>query len=185
MAIYSLAHNPQHQARLRDEIAAQLFPFSSSPTPNYDAIDRLHHLDNFLKETLRVYCPLQYIPRQATQDVEVANTLLPKGTIVQLSPALINLHPSIWGPDAETFDPDRWDSLQGEAAGAYAFESFHNGTRMCFGKQLAMMEMKIIIIEILGRFHVEALDPGQPLELASPSFTLRPKERLRVRLTGL
>ncbi|KAH8173506.1 cytochrome p450 domain-containing protein [Sarocladium implicatum] len=183
MTMYSLAHNPDSQDRLRNEITSLL---AETSTPTFEELDRLPFLENFLKEVLRVYCPLQYIPREAIQDVQVAGVFLPKGTIVQLSPGIINLNPAIWGADAESFRPERWEKLEGEAAtSAYAFETFHNGTRMCFGRQLAMTEMKSVLVELLSRFHVEALDPGAPLELASPSFTLRPKEKLRVRLTEL
>lgn len=111
--------------------------------------------------------------------------LLPKGTIVNLSPAIMNLHPRIWGEDAGTFNPDRWDHLEGDAASAYAFESFHNGPRICLGKQLSMMEMKVILMELVSRFRIESLDGGAPTEFASPSFTLRPKDKLRVRLTDI
>lgn len=182
MTVYSLAHNPDCQERLRSEITDLL---AESPTPTFEQLDRLSFLDNFLKEVLRVYCPLQYIPREACQDVQVADVFIPKGTIVQLSPAMINLSPVIWGPDSESFRPDRWQKLEGSSSSAYAFETFHNGTRMCFGRQLAMTEMKSVLVELLSRFRVDALDLGKPLELASPSFTLRPKEKLRVRLTEL
>jgi cytochrome P450 len=182
LAVHSLAHHPQYQERLRDEVLGLV---STTTDPAFADIESLSFLDNFLREVLRVHCPVAYIPREATQDVEVAGVLLPKGTVVNMCPAVINMHPRIWGEDAEVFNPDRWNKLSGDAASAYAFESFHNGPRMCIGKQLSMMEMKIIMMELVSRFRVEALDLGKPLELASPSFTLRPKERLQVRLTEL
>src|SRR3546814_20003264 len=61
-------------------------------------------------------------------------------------------------PDAEAFNPDRWDNLKGEAAGAYAFQTFHNGPRVCIGKQLTMVEMKVILVELVSRFRVEAAE---------------------------
>jgi cytochrome P450 len=125
-----------------------------------------------------------YVPRETIEEVEVSGVVLPKGTVVQLCPAVINLSPSVWGPDAEAFNPDRWDNLKGEAAGAYAFQTFHNGPRVCIGKQLSMVEMKVILVELVSRFRVEATAgvAGRTVEFASPSFTLRPKEKLRVRL---
>lgn len=127
---------------------------------------------------------MAYVPRETIEEVEVSGVVLPKGTVVQLCPAVINLSPSVWGPDAEAFNPDRWDNLKGEAAGAYAFQTFHNGPRVCIGKQLSMVEMKVILVELVSRFRVEAAAEaaGRPMEFASPSFTLRPKEKLRVRL---
>lgn len=128
---------------------------------------------------------MAYIPREAIEEVEVAGVVLPRGTVVHLCPAVINLSPSVWGPDAETFNPDRWDHLEGEAAGTYAFQTFHNGPRVCIAKQMAIMEMKVMLVELMSRFRVEAIreavDDGA-VELASPSFTLRSKEKLRVRL---
>ena len=102
-----------------------------------------------------------------------------------LSPAVMNLNPSIWGPDAGEFDPSRWDDLKAEAASVYAFESFHHGAHMCLGKQLSLVEMKVMLMELVTRFRIESLDEGRPLELARPSFTLRPKEKLRVRLVDI
>ena len=96
----------------------------------------------------------------------------------------MNLHPLVWGEDAQTFNPDRWDNLTGDAASAYAFETFHNGPRMCIGKQLSMMEMKVFLIELVSRFQIETID-GTTVEVAKPTFTLRMKDKLVVRLVEL
>lgn len=96
---------------------------------------------------------------------------------------MVNLHPGIWGPEAHMFDPDRWDDLQGEAANAYAFETFHNGPRYCIGRQLSLLEMKTILMRLVVEFQVDPIQGGGDVELASPSFTLRPKDKLRVRMT--
>ena len=125
---------------------------------------------------------MAYVPREATEEVEIEGVVLPKGTVVQLCPAVINLSRSVWGPDVEAFNPDRWKVLEGEAAGAYAFQTFHNGPRMCIGRQLSMVEMKVILVELVSRFRIEAVGDAAAMEFASPSFTLRPKEKLRVRL---
>lgn len=129
---------------------------------------------------------MPWIPLETVRDVQVAGIHLPKGTNVNLCPAVMNLNPGVWGPDAEAFNPDRWDNLQGDAASAYAFASFHNGPRVCIGKALSMMEMKVVLAALVSRFRIESLDPllRQP-EFAPAGFTLKPKERLRVRLTDL
>lgn len=101
---------------------------------------------------------------------------------MNLCPAVLNLHPLVWGADATQFDPDRWENLEGMASNVYAFESFHHGPRTCLGKQLAMTEMKVILIEVLSRFHLEAVDGVKQVEFASPSFTLRPKKLLKIKL---
>lgn len=127
-------------------------------------------------------CLVAYVPREATEKVEVDGVVLPKGTVVNLCPAVMNTHPLVWGEDAAEFNPSRWESPTTVSGGAYAFESFHHGPRVCLGKQLAMMEMKVILVELVSRFHMTAADPAKVIAFASPSFTLRPLEALSVRL---
>lgn len=117
-------------------------------------------------------------------DVEIDGVVCPKGTTINLSPAMVNLKPEIWGPDAADFVPDRWDRLEGDAKNAYAFATFHNGPRVCPGRALAMMEIKFMIVEFLSRFRLGATHEGE-MELETPSFTLKPKERLALHLNEL
>ena len=123
-----------------------------------------------------------WIPMETHCDVEISGVLLPARTSLNLCPAMMNLKPEIWGPDAASFDPDRWDHLEGEAGNAYAFATFHNGPRVCIGKALTMMELKLVLVELVSRFRIEAACPEKQLELETPSFTLKPKDWLRVRL---
>ena len=97
----------------------------------------------------------------------------------------MNLHPLIWGEDAATFNADRWDNLTGDASSAYAFETFHNGPRMCIGKQLAMIEMKVFLMELVSRFAIETVRVDANVEIACPTFTLKMKEKLVVKLVEL
>ncbi|KAH8736438.1 cytochrome P450 [Ilyonectria robusta] len=183
-AIHELSRRPEVQQRLRDEMKSLGHSLENAIHNN---INKLPFLHNFVREVLRLYCAngtAAMVPREATCDIDIAGVPIPKGTVIQLSPAVMNLHPSVWGPTAGDFDPDRWDTLSGAAASPYAFETFHNGPRMCVGKQLAIMEMKVMIVELVGRFRIEA-DGDGPLEIAQPTFTLRPKEKLVVRLVEL
>lgn len=183
-AIHELSRRPDCQQRLRDEIMNM---DDTCPMAFFNDIDKLPYLHNFVREVLRLYCAVAMAPRQATQDVEIAGVVIPKGTVVQLSPAVMNTHPSVWGSDAQDFNPDRWNELKGNAASAYAFETFHNGPRMCIGKQLSMMEMKVMLVEILRKFKIEKPfgDEDKTVEVAGPTFTLRPKEKLVVRLVEM
>ena len=121
-----------------------------------------------------------WIPMVAACDVEISGVLVPKNTTLNLCPAMVNLKPEIWGLDAEEFDPDRWDRLEGEAGSAYAFATFHNGPRVCIGKALTLMELKMVIVELVSQFKMET--DMEPLGLETPSFTLKPKQTLQLRL---
>ncbi|KAM0274728.1 hypothetical protein ACHAPA_000832 [Fusarium lateritium] len=180
-AVHELSQQPDCQQRLRDEIKAM---DSTCVVPGFHDIDKLPYLHNFVREVLRLYCAVAMAPRQATQDVEIAGVMIPKGTVIQLSPAVMNTHPSVWGPTAQDFNPDRWNDLTGDATSAYAFETFHNGPRMCIGKQLSMMEMKVMLVEMVRKFKIDKPQGSEnkAVEVAGPTFTLRPKEKLVVRL---
>jgi cytochrome P450 len=64
---------------------------------------------------------------------------------------------------------------------ASKFLAFHAGPRLCVGRDLAMLQMKILISTVVSRFHVEEL-PG--LEVTyMPSVTLPMKNPLLMRVT--
>jgi cytochrome P450 len=67
-----------------------------------------------------------------------------------------------WGSDAEEFKPERWiDTATGIllTVSAFTFASFNAGPRMCLGMNLAMLEMKLVAVGVLCRFHLEVLHP--------------------------
>ncbi|KAF9773665.1 hypothetical protein IL306_008479, partial [Fusarium sp. DS 682] len=103
---YALSKDLQAQNRLRTEIL-RLDPKDISAK----SIDELHYLDNVIREALRVYSPTLIIPWEALEDIVIAGVKIPKGTTVQLVPAMTQLNPEIWGPDVDVFNPDRWDNL--------------------------------------------------------------------------
>ncbi|KAF5647280.1 benzoate 4-monooxygenase cytochrome P450 [Fusarium sp. NRRL 52700] len=176
-AVHELSRRPDCQQRLREEITSM---DSTCSMPGFSDIDKLPYLHNFVREVLRLYCAVAMAPRQATDDVEIDGIMIPKGAVIQLSPAVMNMHPLVWGTDAQEFNPDRWSHLTGEATSAYAFETFHNGPRMCIGKQLSFMEMKIMLVEMVRKFKIEKPlgNEEKQVEVAGPAFTLRPKENL-------
>ncbi|RBA17075.1 hypothetical protein FPRO05_01799 [Fusarium proliferatum] len=183
-AVHELSRRPDCQQRLRDEIASM---DSTCGVPVFSDTDKLPYLHNFVREVLRLYCAVAMAPRQATEDVEIDGIMIPKGAVIQLSPAVMNTHPLVWGPDAQEFNPDRWSDLRGDTRSAYAFETFHNGPRMCIGKQLSFMEMKIMLVEMVRKFKIEKPlgNEEKQVEVAGPAFTLRPKENLVVRLVEM
>ena len=50
------------------------------------------------------------------------------------------------------FNPDRWINGECDNMNPFALLGFHSGSRSCLGKQLALLESKIMIIEILRRY---------------------------------
>jgi cytochrome P450 len=145
------------------------------------SIEELPYLDNVTKEALRVYSPTLIIPWEALEDVDIAGVKIPKGTTVQLVPAMTQLNPEIWGPNAESFNPDRWDRLFGDALSPYAMETFSNGPRMCPGKALALLNMKVLLVGLIRDFRIESVG-DEEVELRNPSLTLKSKKPLQFKV---
>ncbi|KAI1413024.1 cytochrome P450 [Hypoxylon sp. FL1857] len=167
---YTLATNHDIQERLRDEIAEL---GARNPGFTFSDVDSLTYLNNFIKEVLRLYAPSTSHHRQAGKDMIIDGVLVPKGTTFDIVPAMPMLNPLIWGEDAEVADPTRWDRLTRDQASPFAFEPFSNGPRMCIGKTYAMVEIKIILVELIRRFRFFNVE--KPFTIENPGFSLRPK----------
>jgi len=163
----------------------------SSDPPSYRDIETLPYLHNFVREVLRVYCPGINAAREAIHDVVVQGVMIPKGTTLMIQPAIIQKNPTIWGADCDEFRPDRWDSLVpgSEAADPWAFAAFSHGPRVCIGRAFAMLEYKILLIELVSRFRFNRVDGddrmAHEIKLVNPSPMLRADGGLRVMVERL
>jgi cytochrome P450 len=128
--------------------------------------------------------------RQADKDDVVNGVKIPAGTLVFIAPGVMNLDERTWGPDAGTFNPDRWDNLPDEITN-YSFLTFLQGlqslsmlmvgTRSCIGRRFAETEMKVLVAILVGKFVFEEIVPGKLPELET-ILTTRPKGGLRLRV---
>ncbi|KAF5706891.1 cytochrome P450 monooxygenase [Fusarium globosum] len=173
---YALSQDQKSQQRLRTEIINL-----SANDMTTKSIDELPYLDNVIREALRLYSPTLIIPWEALEDIEIAGVRIPKGTTVQLVPAVTQLNPEIWGPDVENFNPDRWDHLSGDSLSPYAMETFSNGPRMCPGKALALLNMKVLLVGLIKDFKIESAEDKE-VEFRNPSLTLKSKRPLQFKV---
>lgn len=115
-------------------------------------------------------------------DVTIQGTIVPKGTILDVVPAIVCMNPLIWGDDAAEFRPERWDHPTQEQLSPFVYQVFSCGPRICIGKQFALHEIKAVLFAIVRRY--EFLGVHGEFVVENPSLTLRP-HGLRVRLQKL
>ncbi|KAI0977067.1 cytochrome P450 3A5 [Xylaria arbuscula] len=207
-ALYVLATRHEIQERLRAEILVFL---EKGPQPTYEEVNGLPYIHNFVREVLRVYPPSIMGPRQASRDLVIEGVRIPKGTQIDLHMPLMHQHQDVWGPDASSFNPDRWDNLTGDSASPYAFQAFLQGPRICPGKNFAMIEIKVMLIELIGKWKFTGIERwggldgkidnnkegerqllvngeeavGRGIKIANPALTYRPAGGLLIRFQKL
>ncbi|RYP91722.1 hypothetical protein DL770_002163 [Monosporascus sp. CRB-9-2] len=169
-SLYIMATKQGIQDKLREEMLREL---GEAPEPTYAQIEALPYLDNFTRETLRVYASATTNHRQAVVDETICGIFIPKGTTFDIVPHVTLMNPLIWGDDVDEFDPTRWDRLSEEARSPYAFSTFSNGPRVCPGRSFAFREIKIILVEIVRNYKFLAVKG--PFTIENPSLTLRPR----------
>jgi cytochrome P450 len=173
--IWLLHRHPDALQRARDEVLRCV--------PDLDALTieqlgQLDFLDGCVHESMRLKPVAPFISAEALENTTVGDVAIDKGTIVvclmrDASPD--NAH----FENAAQFDPGRWlhDSVNRKAA-----MPFGAGPRICPGRYLALLEIKVAMAMLLSRFNIASIATahgGEPDERVS--FTMSP-ETLHMRL---
>jgi len=181
--IYLLSRHPEAMQRARDEVRG-VIGAQALPT-QYEQLSHLAFVEACAHETMRLKPVAPILIKQAARDSVVAGIRIPAGQLVMLlmRPAATDERHF---PDARAFDPARWlaDAAPGRAASSAKRVAmpFGAGPRLCPGRYLAMLEMKMVIAMLLGGFDIESVgtaDGGEPREHLA--FTMAPTG-LRMRL---
>jgi cytochrome P450 len=118
------------------------------------------YLKNVIQETLRWQPPLHTTTRISKRDVQLEDTIIPKGKFVTLSFASANR-------DEEVYEhPELWNPTRKEKNSL----SFGMGTHFCLGQSLAMIEMEETFGALFSRFHEVELVQTEPPVIQGKSF---------------
>jgi cytochrome P450 len=80
------------------------------------------------------------------------------------------------------FDPDRWTADAEAARPRFTYFPFGGGIRRCIGESFALMEAKLLLATIAGRWRFR-LDSDQRVDVL-PRITLRPRNGMHMCLLG-
>ncbi len=147
---------------------------------------RLDYIEACIHETMRLKPVAPIIPLQALQDITVGDVRVPAGRVV-ISVMRRDSVSDSHLPNAAAFDPERWllaDGGPGAQASAAKRISmpFGAGPRICPGRYLALMEMKMAMATLLRGFDIESVSTPDGKEAREHlSFTMTPVG-LRMRL---
>lgn len=181
--IHLLWRHPQALARARDEVRATV---ADPLRPTREELERLEYVEACAHETMRLKPVAPLLGLQTLHETTVGDVQVPAGVMVfcvmrrdSVSDAFI--------PQAAAFDPSRWlvdgGARQAASAAKRISMPFGAGPRICPGRYLALLEMKMAMAMLLNHFDIEGVDTPDGGEAKEQlSFTMMPLGlRLRLR----
>lgn len=104
--------------------------------------------------------------------------LVRRGEVISLSQYVNSRKKNLYGPDADDFRPERWETGELSDIG-WAYFPFGGGHRTCLGEDFAVMEVSYTVVRLLQTFPVIALPDGEKNETVGTE-----RQRLTLVLTS-
>ncbi|MFV8053433.1 cytochrome P450 [Mycobacterium sp. 48b] len=170
-ALYFLSQSPEVFARARDEVDQV---WGDDARPEFEKIAKLRYVRRVLDESLRLQPTVPAYYRAARHDTVLAGIHpMRKGDWALALTSTLHRDPR-WGPDPDTFDPDRFAPEQMRARPAGLYKPFGTGERSCIGRQFALHEAVLMLAVLIRRYDLTA----------DPDYTLQVQERLTMMPSG-
>jgi cytochrome P450 len=170
-----LAADPALQAHLGEQ--AQRVIGDAPVCPDYATLKELDIFEAICIEATRLRPVAAVHSFEPLEDVVLDDVALPKGTrmFFVARPAMVDAKNFV---DPQRYDPWRWmrKGEHAEHAGAHdvrAYLQFGAGPRVCPGRHLATVEMRLALSMLMNEFTIEmAIDPAKINEVSA--FTMVP-----------
>ena len=151
--------------------------------PTHEELTRLHYMEQAINETLRLFPPLTFISRKASETRTYGSVTIPAGAAINIPIREIHRDPINY-PNPQVFDPERFNEENKAKRNPLAFIPFGYGPRLCIGMRLAYLELKEALVHVLRKVKVEVNTttvpcPGEEVTL---DFILFPRPVKPVRL---
>lgn len=153
--LFLLAKHKDVQERCWTEIN-NIFGEDTERVPTMNDLRRMTYLEQCIKESLRLYPSVPILARQISEDIQMGDHLVPKGSMICINVYGIHHSPNIYA-DPQRFNPDRFAPNANETRHPCAFIPFASGPRICLGYKYAYLEMKTIISRILRSYTMETV----------------------------
>lgn len=188
-ALYFLLHNPDALAKAYAEVDRVLGP-DPAVAPTFAQVNRLKYVGQILKESLRLWptAPLFSVYPYAGEAVLGGKYKVTKRQDIAVLIPMLHRDKSVWGEDAEEFNPDHFTVEAEQARPANAYKPFGNGQRACIGRQFAMQEATLVLGMVLQRFNLidfanYQLKIKETLTLKPDGFKIKVRERTNAERT--
>jgi benzoate 4-monooxygenase len=158
--LYWVLKTPGVLQKLQAELDANIPKGTEIPT--FAMVKDLKYLKNVINETMRIHSTSSLgLPRVVPPGpgVDILGKHFPAGSILSVPSYTVHHSHEVWGADADEFNPDRWDSLTERQKNA--FIPFSYGPRSCVGRNVAEMELALIVGTVGWRWDFQLLQKGE------------------------
>ena len=173
-AIYFLLDHPEYLNRAREEVDRVL---GGTLQPTFDQVHELTYVRQVLDEALRLYPTASGFRRHAKQDTVIGGRryAISEDLAMMVFSPMLHRDKSIWGEDAEEFNPDHTTPERMSTIPPNAYKPFGTGMRACIGRQFALQEAVLVLGMLLQRFEL----------IKDPNYRLHTKVTLTVKPADL
>lgn len=163
--IHFLMEFPRVQSAVQEEVD-RVFGMAEQPWQDPATPDRLRYIEAFANEAMRCKPVGGHLFLEPNEDVQIQDVFVPKGTPILALNGYVGTQEANFA-QADEFRPERWLNAVEENAGAHntkAFMPFGAGPRFCPGRQLAMLQIKMVTAMLCRDFDVSRPKDARPLE---------------------
>ncbi|XP_058822319.1 cytochrome P450 4c3-like [Topomyia yanbarensis] len=176
--IFNIAKHPDVQDKLYDEIITVVG--RDHQELSLHILNDLRYMDLVIKESLRLFPPVPLIARLATENTQIEELDVPKGTCVCVNIFEMHRDPEYFD-EPERFNPDRFEAARDTGKGnPFTYIPFSAGSRNCIGQKFAQYEIKAAITKILQMFRLELISANFEPTLKA-EIVLKPAGQLPIR----
>jgi len=166
-ALWFTARHPEVATRVRDEARDVL----DGDQPGWEHLADLTYTERVVRETLRLRPSSWGIFRQAKLASPLGGQRIERGDFL-MCPQWTLHRDARYFDNPETFDPDRWETLEPSRTPAYF--PFGAGPHACIGGQLALTEAQLVLAALVSEFDFEVADGTA--ENLRPAGVLQPRD---------
>lgn len=152
--MYFLMNHPDVLARAYAEVD-EVLGRDISLRPTLKQVNQLQYVNQIIQESLRLYPTAPAFSLYPYEDEIIGGKYkLKERTFTTVLTLMLHRDKSVWGENAENFDPENFSKEAVAARPVNAYKPFGNGQRACIGRQFAMQEAVLVVGMILQRFEL-------------------------------
>ena len=181
--IYLISGNKEIQKKIQKEVDELI---QGNIANDYNLVNNeFKYITAVAMEAMRLKPVAPLLLFESKRDVEIKGYLFKKGDTILTHSRFAGLQPEYF-VNPESFNPERW-LIKGRKRDGHnedAFTPFGGGPRFCPGRNLAFLEIKLLLSMLMKNFDVEIVTPANQVEekmaftmMASP-YNIKLKPRL-------